>query len=87
MIKLKRAPKFKNEAEEAKFWLRADSTKYVDYSKVEKWIFPNLKLSSRPITMRLPSGLIDRYKLKANKMDVSYQALMKQVLFNGLEGA
>lgn len=85
MTKPKRAPKFKSEAEEAKFWLRADSTKYVDYSKAERWVFPNLKLSARPVTIRLPGGLINGYKLKAHKMDVPYQSLMKQVLFRGLE--
>jgi len=85
MVKLKKVPKFRNEAEEAKFWLRADSTKYVDYSKAEHWVFPNLKLSSKPITIRLPSSLINDYKLKASKMDVPYQALMKQVLYKGLQ--
>lgn len=47
MTKLKRIPKFKNESEERKFWQGADSTKYVDYSKLEKWTFPNLKLTSK----------------------------------------
>lgn len=84
MTKLKRIPKFKNEDEEATFWLKADSTQYVDYSKAEHWVFPNLKLSTQPITIRLPKSLINDFKIKANKMDVPYQALMKKVLYSGL---
>ncbi len=84
MAKLKKIPKFKNEDKEARFWNRVDSTEYLDWSKAEHWVFPNLKFSSRPITLRLPGGLINGYKLKAHKMGVAYQGLMKQVLFKGL---
>jgi predicted DNA binding CopG/RHH family protein len=84
MKKLKKLPKFKSEAEERKFWLRADSTQYVDYSKPERWVFPNLKLSSKPITIRLPESLINRFKVKANQLDVPYQSLMKQALAKGI---
>ncbi len=84
MKKLKRAPKFKNEAEEARFWNRVDSTEYVDYSKGEKWVFPNLKLSSKPITLRLPEAWIERAKVQANKLDMPYQTLIKQFIFKGL---
>lgn len=85
MTKLKKAPKFKNEAEEAKFWLRADSTKYVDYSKAEHWVFPNLKLTSRPITLRLYISVINQLKIKARQLDMPYQTLIKQYIFKGLE--
>ncbi len=84
MKKLKRAPKFKSEAEEAQFWLKADSTQYVDYSKGEHWVFPNLKLTSKPITIRIPEGLLNRFKIKANQLDVPYQSLMKQALAKGI---
>ncbi len=84
MAKLKKIPKFKNEEEESKFWLNHDSTEYVDWSKAEHWVFPNLKLSTQPITIRLPKSLINDFKLKANKMDVPYQSLMKQALYSGL---
>lgn len=81
MIKLKRIPKFKNEDEERQFWLTHDSTEYVDYSKLKKASFPNLKLTSKPITIRLPQVLIDRIKVKAHQMDIPYQSLIKQSLF------
>lgn len=84
MAKLKKIPKFKNEDEEAKFWLKADSLKYVDWSKAEHWVFPNLKLSAQPITIRLPKSLINDFKIKAHRMDVPYQALMKQALYKFL---
>mgnify|MGYP001567434859 CR=1 FL=1 len=85
MKKLKKIPKFKNEAEERRFWQKVDSTEYVDYSKMEKWIFPNLKLSSVPITIRMPESLLDRVKIKAHQKDIPYQSLIKQFIFRGLE--
>lgn len=79
--KLKRIPKFKSEKEERKFWQRVDSTEYIDYSKIEKVSFPNLKLTSKPITIRLPQSLIERVKIEAHKRDIPYQSLIKQILF------
>ena len=39
--------------------------------------FPNLKLSTTAISLRLPQGLLDRIKIAANKRDVPYQSLIK----------
>ena len=86
MNKLKDIPKFKNENEEFEFWQKADSTEYFDYSEAKRGIlFPNLKLTTKLVTIRLPIGLIERLKVKANKMDVPYQALIKQELFKSLQ--
>ena len=79
--KLKKIPKFKSEQKEREFWQTHDSTEYVDWSKAERVSFPNLKLTSKPITIRLPQSLIDRLKIKAHKMDIPYQSLIKQMLF------
>lgn len=84
MKKLKKIPYFKTEKEEREFWQRVDSTEYVDYSKLERWVFPNLKLTSRPITIRLPESLIERVKIKAHRMDIPYQSLIKQLIYKGL---
>ena len=84
MKKLKKIPHFKTEDEERNFWDRVDSTEYVDYSKAERWSFPNLKLTSRPITLRLYNGVIDQLKIKARKLDMPYQTLIKQYIFKGL---
>lgn len=81
---LKVIPKFKSEKEEREFWQRVDSTKYVDYAKMENWRFPNLRLTSRPVTIRLPLALIDRLKIRAGQMDIPYQSLAKQILIRGL---
>lgn len=82
---LKPVPQFKSETEEREFWQTHDSTEYVDWSKARRGVrFPNLKLTSKPITLRLPAGLIDRVKIKAHKMDVPYQSLIKQFIFEGI---
>ena len=49
--KFKKIPKFKSEKEERKFWQTHDSTEYIDWSKAERVSFPNLKPTSKPITI------------------------------------
>ena len=78
--KLKEMPKFKNEAQERKFWEKADSSEYFDYSKAEIAVFPNLKPTTEAISIRLPSSLLARIKTLANSKDVPYQSLMKTYL-------
>lgn len=73
-------PKFKSEAQERKFWQTHDSTQYLDWSKATHWSFPNLKLTSKPITLRLPVSIIDRVKIAAHKMDIPYQTLLKRFI-------
>ena len=80
MKKLKKIPNFKNEDEERKFWAKADSSEYFDWSKAEKVIFPNLKPSTESISLRLPSYLLARIKEMANKKDIPYQSLMKMFI-------
>ena len=83
--KFKVIPKFKNEDEEFEFWQKADSTEYFDWSKAKRGaMFPNLKLTSKLVTIRLPIGLVDRLKVKANRMDIPYQSLVKEILFRSL---
>jgi len=81
---LKKIPKFKSEKEEREFWQKVDSTDYIDYKTMENWHFPNLKLTSRPITIRLPQALIDRLKIKAHQMDIPYQTLIKKLIFDSI---
>ena len=59
MSKLKKIPKFKSEAEESEFWATHDSTEYVDYSTAKRIAFPNLKPSTKTISIRLPESLIE----------------------------
>lgn len=44
--KLKKIPRFLNEAAERKFWETHDTTEYLDWSKAQRARFPNLKLSN-----------------------------------------
>ena len=75
--KRKPIPVFKSEAEEQAFWERHDSTDYVDWSKAKRVRLPNLKPSTKAISLRLPIGLLERIKIAANKRDVPYQSLIK----------
>lgn len=85
MSKVKKKPKFKSEKEEFEFWSTHDSTEYVDYSKAKRVLFPNLKPSTRTISIRLPETLIDHLKLLANKRDIPYQSLLKIFLIEKVE--
>lgn len=78
--KLLPIPKFKNEDQERDFWDKVDSSKYFDWSKGKHVKFPNLKLSTETISLRIPLGLLDDIKVQANKNDVPYQSLMKLYL-------
>lgn len=81
MKKLKPIPRFKNEDEEDEFWSTHDSTEYFDISKaVVNPVFPNLKPSTRTITIRVPESLLHALKAIANKKDVPYQSLVKMFL-------
>jgi len=73
-------PKFKSESEEQDFWQEADSTEYVAWSHGKIGVFPNLKPSTKTISLRLPASLLEAVKVLANKRDVPYQSLMKVFL-------
>jgi len=77
---IKKIPKFKNEDEEREFWSTHDSTEYIDYSKAKRTLFPNLKPTTKTISIRLPESLIEKLKVLANKRDVPYQSLLKVLL-------
>jgi predicted DNA binding CopG/RHH family protein len=85
MKDLKKIPKFKDEAQEAKFWSEHDATEYVDFSRGRRVIFPDLKPSLKTISIRLPESLIEHLKVLANKRDVPYQSLMKIFLAEKVE--
>ena len=74
---LKPFPNFANEAEERLFWETHDSTEYLDWSKARKVVLPNLKPTTKTISLRLPQHLLDSIKAAANARDVPYQSLIK----------
>ena len=75
--KLKEVPRFRSEAEERQFWEKHDTADYFDLSKAQRARFPNLKLSTTTISLRMTQGTLDRIKVAANKRDVPYQSLIK----------
>ena len=75
--KLRLPPRFHGETEERRFWEANDSSDYVDWSRAERVRLPNLRPSTRSISLRLPVALLERIKIAANKRDVPYQSLIK----------
>ena len=69
--------KFKTEAQERAYWETHDSTVHVDWTKAQKVKLPNLKPTTKTISLRLPQHLLDSIKVAANARDVPYQSLIK----------
>lgn len=74
---LKPIPIFKNEAEERKFWEINDSVEFIDWNASQQLIMPNLKATTKTISLRLPQHLLDSIKSAAHSRDVPYQSLIK----------
>lgn len=77
MSKTKQIPSFKTEAEERDFWEKHDSSDYLDWNNAQAVSMPNLKPSTKTISLRLPEGLLESIKIEANKLDMPYQSLIK----------
>jgi len=78
-------PKFRSEARERASWASHDSSEYLDWTKAQRALLPNLKPSTRTISLRLPEALVARLKVLANKRDVPYQSLLKVLLAERLK--
>ncbi len=86
LTKPKAIPHFGSEAEERAFWENEDSSAYVDWSKAQRAVLPNLKPTTKTISLRLPQHLLDSIKAAANARDVPYQSLIKVWLQEKLHG-
>ncbi len=82
---MKIIPEFANEAEERRFWQTHDSAEYMDWSKAETVVLPELKPSTKSISLRLPESMLEQLKLLAHKRDVPYQSLVKMFLAERLQ--
>ena len=81
MKKLKKIPKFKNEKQERKFWLKNNSVDFFDWQKAQKNSeFPNLKPSTKTISLRLSELMLNDLKMIANQKDIPYQSFIKVIL-------
>lgn len=81
MSKIKKIPKFKSEDEEREFWAKNDLTDYFDMDKpLSNVVFPNLKPTTKSISLRLPMSMLEDLKMMANRRDVPYQSFIKIIL-------
>lgn len=86
MKKVLKLPKFKNEDEEREFWSKLNLVDYFEPADFQAVSFPNLKPTTRSISIRLPEYLIDRIKEQANEINVPYQSLIKGYLKKAVFG-
>ena len=77
-------PRFTNEAKERAFWAKTDLSAHFSADDFVHASFPNLKPTSRSISLRLPEYLIVRVKEHANELNVPYQSLMKRYIAQGV---
>jgi len=84
MKKKLKIPAFKNEDQERDFWSRTDLSKYFTVEDFTSVHFPNLKPTSRSVSVRIPEYLLTRLKEQANELDIPYQTLMKQYIAKGV---
>ncbi|SMP65461.1 Predicted DNA binding protein, CopG/RHH family [Desulfonatronum zhilinae] len=82
---MKKIPEFANENDERRFWQAHDSVEYMDWSEAETVVLPELKPSTKSISLRLPESMLEQLKLLAHKRDVPYQSLVKMFLAERLQ--
>ena len=82
---LKEIPHFTNEDEEREFWASHDSTEYIDWDDAGLAVFPQLKPTTKSISLRLPLPMLNELRLLANKRDVPYQSLIKMFLHERID--
>ena len=84
--RLKAIPEFANEEEERKFWEQNDSSDYLDWNEAQPVVMPNLKPTTKTISLRLPQHLLDSIKAAANARELPYQSPIKVWLQEKLHG-
>jgi len=82
MKKPLKLPEFANEDEERQFWADINLADYYEPEDAQPVSFPNLKPTSRAISIRFPEYVLDRVKERANAMGMPYQALIKEAVIN-----
>jgi predicted DNA binding CopG/RHH family protein len=77
-------PIFKTEDEERAFWNKVDLSQHFEAEDFEKVSFPNLKPTTRPVSIRIPEHILNRVKERANETNVPYQSLIKEYISRGV---
>jgi predicted DNA binding CopG/RHH family protein len=80
MKQINKIPRFKNEDEERAFWSTHSPLDFLEDLEPVELQFPNLKPTTRTISIRLPEWMIVQLKTLANKKDIPYQSLVKVFL-------
>ncbi len=83
--RMRKVPRFVGEDQERGFWTSHDSTDFVDWRQAERVKLPNLRPTTRTISIRLPESMIERLKVLANKRDIPYQSLLKMFVADRIE--
>jgi len=83
--RMRKVPKFESEDQERDFWASHNSTDFVDWRRAERIKLPNLRPTTRTISIRLPESMIERLKILANKRDIPYQSLLKMFVADRIE--
>lgn len=83
--KLRPIPTLNTEDEERDFWATHSAVDYFDFSRPVKMDFSQLKLSTKPVTVRLPSSVVSDLRTLSNRRDVPYQSLLKIFLAERVE--
>lgn len=84
MKKELKIPRFKNENKERNFWSKIKLSEYFEPINFGPISLPDLKPSSRSISLRLPEYILIRLKEKANELNIPYQTLVKQYIAKGI---
>ena len=84
MKKTRKLPKFKSEDHEREFWSKHDLTDYFDAKDFFPVSFPNLKPTSRSVSIRLPEHLLMSLKERSNELNVPYQSIVKKYIAEGI---
>ncbi|OGY85815.1 MAG: hypothetical protein A2233_04455 [Candidatus Kerfeldbacteria bacterium RIFOXYA2_FULL_38_24] len=76
--------KLKDENQERKFWSNIDLADYLEPKDLVDISFPQLKPTSRSISIRIPEYILVRIKQQANSLNIPYQSLMKEYIARGV---
>jgi len=77
-------PKFKDENEERDYWSKINLSDYFESADFRPAAFPELKPSSRSISIRIPEFMLIRVKEQANELNIPYQSLIKKYIAEGI---
>lgn len=78
MNKLTKAiPAFADQAEERAYWASHNSAEHLPWAQAKKVSLPNLKPTTKTISLRLPQHWLNSINVVAHARDVHYQSLIK----------